>query len=109
MQVKGLIWMLQEWILFFKGLDVYSFYKDKSRHLDAGSIAPVADAKWTRRQFSSIWSPQPQAYSITSDESPGRKKSADDVVNTPIAEGDEAEGFFLTRNKNRMLLQIKEI
>ena len=94
---------------FFKGHDVYSFYKDKSRRLDAGSIAPVPDAKWTRRQFSSIWSPQPQAYSFSSDESPGRVISSIDFNESPIMEGDEAESLFLTRKKNRTLLQIKEI
>jgi serine/threonine protein kinase len=75
------------------GTDVFSLYRQPSHPLDVGDVSPVADAQWSRRQFSSIWSPQPQAYdiSINVDDVPLSMQGAS---SGPIQEGEEATAFF---------------
>lgn len=76
---------------FFQGVDVYTLYRGLAHPLDVGTVAPVADAKWGRRQLSSIWAPQPKAYDISvasHDQTTTTSSSA------PIPEGDEASSFF---------------
>jgi serine/threonine protein kinase len=95
--------------------DVFGLYKESSCRLDAGRITPRPEAQWTRRQFSSIWAPQPQAYNISSgidtDLSSGNRSGKDISANGPIPEGDESEGFFLSKQiggKRPMLVGIRE-
>lgn len=91
---------------FFHGMDIFGLHKSQAHPLDVGSIAPASDAKWSRRQFSSIWAPQPRAYNIgvTSNES----SSAGKLQNEPIIEGDEADEEFLPRQKTLLLTKIRE-
>ena len=77
-------------------VDIFSLYQRPAHPLDAGQVMPVPDSRWSRRQLSSIWSPQPEAYSM--------EVSVTTVVNTersgelsnkaPIPEGDERTGSF---------------
>ncbi|KAL7542086.1 hypothetical protein ACHAXR_011506 [Thalassiosira sp. AJA248-18] len=92
---------------FFDGMDIFSLHKNPAHPLDVGSIAPASDAKWSRRQFSSIWAPQPLAYNIgpASNHSP----KAGNSQNEPISEEDEADESFLPRQKAPLLTKIREI
>ena len=92
---------------FFDRVDVFNLYKDASCRLDAGRIAPRPDAAWTRRQFSSIWAPQPQAYTITTTYDVVK---SDKSISLPIQEGEENEGFFLARQSGSkpLLVGIRE-
>lgn len=85
---------------YFDGEDILSLHKRPPHPLDIGGVAPSADAKWNRRQFSSIWAPQPKAYSIDSlrDHSGPLQKPDQHFL---IPEGDESEASFLpTRRTN---------
>ncbi|KAL7547777.1 hypothetical protein ACHAWF_011052 [Thalassiosira exigua] len=91
---------------FFDGLDIFSLHKKPAHPLDVGSIAPATDAKWSRRQFSSIWAPQPRAYNIgTAANHPAKAGTTGDE---PISEGDEADEEFLPRQKALLLSKIRE-
>ena len=98
---------------FFDGVDVFTLYKQSSCRLDAGRIAPKPDAAWTRRQFSSIWAPQPQAYNISSGVGDDTKGSNGKQSTGAIPEGNECQGFFLVsslqnNNKRPLLVGISE-
>ena len=81
-------------------IDVFGLYRQAAHPLDVGDVSPVADAQWSRRQFSSIWAPQPQAYDINlNTEATNGKKLRGSVNNGPIPEGDEAGSFFLRSAK----------
>lgn len=75
------------------GKEVFGLHKQSAPPLDVGDVTPVADAQWTRRQFSSIWAPQPQAYDILLP-STDLPKNHMDAVKGAIAEGPEATAFF---------------
>lgn len=88
---------------FFGGSNVLTLHQRPAHSLDVGTVAPVADAKWARRQFSSIWAPQPKAYDIS--------ESSDDATNNrfrnnmkdsdaPIVEGEERLSFFSFSNRS---------
>lgn len=92
---------------FFGGKNVYTLYREPSHPLDIGTVAPVADAKWGRRQLSSIWAPQPKAYDISmtaENVSVGTSGSN----SAPIAEGDEASSFFSFTKRSGPLHQVNE-
>ena len=91
---------------FFEGIDIFNLHKKPAHPLDVGSIAPVSDAKWSRRQFSSILAPQPHAYLIGSPSNSASK--AGDSQNEPIWEGDEADVAFLSTPKAPVLTKIWE-
>jgi serine/threonine protein kinase len=81
---------------FFNGMDVFVLYRQVARPLDVGQNAPSpTDAQWSRRQFSTIWAPQPSAYDVSpaSGEKDQRPLSARQF-SSPIQEGEEAETFF---------------
>jgi serine/threonine protein kinase len=75
------------------GTNVFALYTQSAPPLDVGDVTPVADAQWTRRQFSSIWAPQPQAYDIALT-SRDMSQSRGATVSAAIAEGTEAAAFF---------------
>lgn len=52
---------------FFSGLDVPRLYLSRAPKLEAGTVAPQADAAWTKRQNSIMWTPKPIKYTFTSD------------------------------------------
>mmetsp|Transcript_31776 Transcript_31776/g.55280 ORF Transcript_31776/g.55280 Transcript_31776/m.55280 type:complete len:273 (+) Transcript_31776:59-877(+) len=91
---------------FFDGMDIFSLHKNPAHPLDVGSIAPASGAKWSRRQFSSIWAPQPRAYIIEATSNHSSK--AGNSQNKPISEGDEADEEFLPRQKAPLLTNIRE-
>ena len=94
---------------FFKGVDVFQLHKKEAYPLDVGSVAPVADAKWNRRQFSSIWAPQPKQYAIDSlSSSDNGSKSWDKERNSPIREGLERDSPFVSSRRPAALMQIGE-
>jgi hypothetical protein len=81
---------------FFNGMDVFALYREAAHPLDIGQNAPSpTDAQWSRRQFSTIWAPQPIAYDVSpaSREEDQRPLSARQF-SSPIQEGDEAGAFF---------------
>ncbi len=90
---------------FFGGEDVFSFHKKMPHHLDAGTVAPSPNSQWSRRQFSSIWAPQPQAYVISSSKDTTSKSLY--LSASPILDGDEREAFFLSTG-NKLLTGIRE-
>ena len=78
---------------FFEGTNVFALYRGQAYPLNIGAVQPKAEAKWTRRQFSSIWAPQPKCYDIAlpdSDEPSSLKNTKTDI----IAEGQEGSSFF---------------
>lgn len=80
---------------FFAEFDIFSLHKQPAHPLNVGTVGPKPDAQWSRRQMSSIWSPQPAAYNVTlSDgENRGSKRNDGDRF-VPFPEGDEASGSF---------------
>eukprot|EP00978_Attheya_sp_CCMP212_P012245 scaffold30437_cov45-Attheya_sp.AAC.4 len=89
---------------FFEGTNVFALHKGPAHPLDVGSVAPVADAKWQRRQYSSIWAPQPEAYVIgggATSMAPTNTSLSSQDKRAPILEGDEATLPFLPRHANR--------
>lgn len=81
---------------FFRkeGTDVFSLYKQPAPPLDIGDVSPVEDAKWSRRQFSSIWAPQPQAYDISLSPLGSGSPTGTALSSGAISEGDEATAYF---------------
>lgn len=79
---------------FFDGNDVFSLFQKAAYPLDVGTNAPVADAKWSRRQLSSIWAPQPKAYDISPTTDSGAPETSHSLRTAPIPEGDERKSFF---------------
>jgi len=94
---------------FFNGIDIFNLHRKPAHPLDVGTIAPVSDAKWARRQFSSIWAPQPRAYDM---HSTIKQSSKDGNIgysrNEPIQEGAEADEDFLPHQKTLLLSKIRE-
>jgi serine/threonine protein kinase len=78
--------------------NVFRLHSQPAYPLDVGTIGPTPNAQWARRQFSSIWAPQPEAYDVISpaQSSAGTSRSADDG---PIFEGEEASAFFSATGK----------
>jgi serine/threonine protein kinase len=80
---------------FFASVDVFALHTGPAHPLDVGEVAPAPDAKWSRRQFSSIWAPQPIAYDMSLSESKRSQFCKPGTIpTTPIAEGEESVGFF---------------
>ena len=79
------------------GIDIFALWSQPALKLEVGDTAPPpADAQWARRQLSSIWAPQPQAYDVSSDDSKSqrRRHSNGRELSDPIPEGGEAPFFF---------------
>jgi serine/threonine protein kinase len=89
------------------GTDVFTLYQQPAPPLDVGDVTPVADAQWTRRQFSSIWAPQPQAYDISVKPS-DRQLNQSGYSRVPIPEGLEATSFFSKSTNPLALNQVSE-
>jgi serine/threonine protein kinase len=81
------------------GMDVFSLHQKPAHPLDVGDVAPPsAEAQWSRRQLSSIWAPQPQAYNISLDfESSAVRTRASQSAGS-ILEGAEGSSFFSKSN-----------
>jgi len=80
---------------FFEGTDVFQLHSRPAYPLDVGTVAPAPDAKWARRQFSSIWAPQPVEYDLSlPDAGNARVESNLDGSSSPIPEGGEVGSFF---------------
>jgi serine/threonine protein kinase len=92
---------------FFRGKDVFVLHRQAAHPLDVGKVNPVGDSKWSRRQLSSIWAPQPKAYDISvSDESASSTRR--DFITSPISEGQEASSFFSYSKRSGPLHHVKE-
>lgn len=76
------------------GTNVFALYRQSAHPLDIGDVSPVVDAQWSRRQFSSIWAPQPQAYDISRQLDDTRVQLHGALSTGPIPEGDEAISLF---------------
>jgi serine/threonine protein kinase len=96
---------------FFAGINVFTMFKGSAPALMQGSVAPsMGDTKWTRRQFSSIWAPQPKAYLL----GPKSNKSHSSLDMTPfemeIEEGSEINASFVPKvTLTNILSKIKEV
>ena len=95
---------------FFEEKDVFVLHKKEAYPLDVGKIAPVADAKWNRRQFSSIWAPQPKQYAIDTLVSVdgGSSTAWERERNSPIREGAERDVHFLSMRRPTGLMKVGE-
>lgn len=89
------------------GTDVFTLYQQPAPPLDVGDVTPVADAQWTRRQFSSIWAPQPQAYDISMKPT-DRPMNQTGFSKGPIPEGLEATSFFSKSTNPLDLNQVSD-
>jgi len=86
---------------FFKdnGVDVFSLWRQPPLKLAVGhNTPPPVDAGWARRQLSSIWAPQPQAYDVSWDSNLSSRHSSGSIIFGPILEGEEAPAFFSKTN-----------
>ncbi len=92
---------------FFAGIDIFNLHKKPAHPLDVGSIAPETDAKWARRQFSSIWAPQPHAYNIGSTSNNNNTTRTRNSRNCAILEGGERDETFAATQK-ALLTKISE-
>jgi serine/threonine protein kinase len=81
-------------------VNVFTMYQQPAYPLDVGTVIPDADnEKWSRRQFSSIWSPQPVAYDISLSTSNTKIKANPNYMSSndqPIIEGDEERMSFFS-------------
>lgn len=92
---------------YFEGMDIFRLHTKPAHPLDTGSVAPVSDAKWSRRQFSSIWAPQPQVYNINIPTT--NATAVNGVANEPITEGDEVSVLFFSTQRTPLLARIREV
>ena len=75
--------------------NVFELHRQTAYPLDVGPVGPTPNAQWARRQFSSIWAPQPEAYDISiSTNSTKNNTRTTPLSERPILEGAEATGFF---------------
>lgn len=76
--------------------DVFSLYTQPAYPLDVGSVSPAPNSNWARRQFSSIWAPQPEAYNVSLPDEPiaNDTRFPGTFSDTPIPEGEERSGFY---------------
>jgi serine/threonine protein kinase len=80
--------------------NVFALHTQTAYPLDVGSVGPTPNAQWARRQFSSIWAPQPATYNITiSTNSTTDNTRSLALSERPIIEGKEAFSFFSTSGK----------
>lgn len=89
---------------FFEGTNVFSLHSQPAYPLDVGTVAPVPDAQWSRRQFSSIWAPQPVAYDLALPDANDSSRNSLGVGSSssgPIEEGEEAQSFFGLSSLNK--------
>ena len=89
------------------GTDVFTLYAQAAPPLDVGEATPIADAHWSRRQYSSIWAPQPQSYDISMPSS-DRPSTCGGTTKAPIPEGQEATAFFSKTSRPLDLKHISE-
>ena len=90
---------------FFRGLasSVFSLYTlNPAPKLNVGQIAPTPNAKWSRRQYSSIWAPQPKSYGKESNMKIQNIHCNGDVEalrHVAIEESEEWKTFFLPKTR----------
>ena len=92
---------------FFDGVDVTSLHAGPAQPLNVGVVTAASGedinaTKWTRRQFSSIWAPQPRPYDVGSagtSSGGGGTMSARGWRDAPIPEGGERNLPFLLTNR----------
>ncbi|KAL7580861.1 hypothetical protein ACA910_001130 [Epithemia clementina (nom. ined.)] len=88
-------------------VQVFSLHQQAASPLEVGNVAPptgadAEDAQWARRQYSSIWAPQPPQYNLQMDESNQQhqhKSALAALAASPIPEGDEATAFFSAKQQ----------
>jgi serine/threonine protein kinase len=82
--------------------NVFELYSQPAYPLDVGNVSPTPNAQWARRQFSSIWAPQPEAYDISMpDDFDGMNGDIFSRLScdAPIPEGEESSGYFSPSGK----------
>jgi serine/threonine protein kinase len=80
--------------------NIFALYSQPAYPLDVGTVLPAPKAQWSRRQFSSIWAPQPEAYNVlVPDGSSNDNAFLGPSADAPIPEGEEASGFFSPSGK----------
>jgi serine/threonine protein kinase len=84
---------------WFKGANVHNLYLGEAPDLGAGKVKKgEVDESWTRRQHSSIWSPQPERYTFGADAAGagggkgGGVEGFDALVAMAIREAEGGEG-----------------
>lgn len=93
---------------FFGDTNVFRLHSQPAYPLDVGTVAPAPDAQWSRRQFSSIWAPQPVEYDLSlPDASNASRNNMETGLSSsgPIPEGEgEAASFFGLSSVNKSSL-----
>lgn len=92
---------------FFEGIsNVFCLYMHPAPPLNVGKVAPSPNAKWARRQYSSIWAPQPKSYGLEHLDQKRRNRGGEGwnagkevIRKEPLLQGDEAKTFFLSRSR----------
>lgn len=75
--------------------NVFALHTQAAYPLDVGSVGPSPNAQWARRQFSSIWAPQPEAYNVSISTNSATNDTRTKLLSErPITEGNEASCFF---------------
>lgn len=78
----------------FFSSNVFELHQKPATPLGAGIVAPKPNARWARRQMSSIWAPQPEAYDLLALTKNQSATASGESSNGPIEEGEESSGFF---------------
>ena len=79
---------------FFNGMDVFNLHRNAAHEIDVGKVSPQPDAKWARRQFSSIWAPMPGAYDVSLESAEGDFLESSTTTSSAIPEGGERNSYF---------------
>ena len=107
----------------FQNINVFALYSHPSHELklpldaDNSKNNTMTDSKWSRRQLSSIWAPQPKSYNLhittVQGQLPGNVKHSSKrrsfnetsslpvLSNTPIQAGEEADAYFLSSTRSK--------
>jgi serine/threonine protein kinase len=79
---------------FFAGTNVFELHRTTAYPLDIGSVEPAPDAQWSRRQFSSIWAPQPVSYNVALPSEDDAATGSSNAQGGRVPEGAEATSYF---------------
>ena len=101
---------------FFASIrNVFTLYKHPAPPLMVGKISPSPNAKWARRQLSTIWAPQPKSYGTgdsgemnkSSDGLRQRDKTA--LRKIPIEEGIESKTYFASKDRSKAKTKLPRV
>ena len=95
---------------WFEGANIHTLYQSSAVELGAGKVKKGdVDEQWTRRQHSSIWSPQPEKYSFGSGGASGGREISGElnfaaILDTPIVEESDAGVAEESKEERRRMM-----